>query len=190
MSVRSRLRPLAETLGVMLAVTTVGAAVGPARVALSTAVLSAPWTLVTSVYAHASVVHLLSNAVVVALAGTPVALVTTRLRFHAFFLATGALAGLAAVLLGASAVVGASGAAFALVGYVLAANPVAGLAGRIFGGSSWLVVGVVTVVALGLALVFSAPGSTLVGHAAGAALGLLAGLNGLLATGGEPGTER
>ena len=88
-----------------------------------------PWTLVTSVYAHSSLVHLLSNALALVVVGLVVETVTTRARFHAFFLATGVLAGVCQVFVsglsgGPAGVLGASGAILALVGYVLAANPV------------------------------------------------------------------
>ncbi|WP_089882784.1 rhomboid family intramembrane serine protease [Halogeometricum limi] len=148
--------------------------------ALAPPVLLPPWTLVTSVYAHAGPGHLLSNAVVVALAGTLVSLSTTRLRFHLFFVVTGALAGVAHVwatglLGGPTAVLGASGAAFALVGYVLAANPASGMLFDTLRLPPRVLVVLVAAVALGLTLAFSAPGSALVAHFAGAVMGLLAG---------------
>jgi membrane associated rhomboid family serine protease len=148
--------------------------------ALSPPVFIPPWTLVTSVYAHAGPAHLLSNAVVVALAGSLVSLSTTRLRFHAFFLTTGVLSGLAQVwltsLVGPSTgVLGASGAAFALVGYVITANPVSATVFDRLRLPPRVVVVVVAIVAGGLTLLFSAPGSALIAHLTGAILGLLAG---------------
>lgn len=147
---------------------------------LAPPVLSPPWALVTSVYAHSGPTHLLSNAVVVALAGTLVATSTTRLRFHAFFITTGVLAGLAHVWLGSlvgpsTGVLGASGAAFALVGYVVTANPVSSTVLDRLRLPPRLFVALVAVVAAGLTLLFSAPGSALVAHLTGALLGLLAG---------------
>lgn len=147
---------------------------------LAPPVIDPPWALVLSVYAHAGPAHLLSNAVVVAVASVPLVRATTRLRFHAFVIGTGALAGIAQVwaggLTGAStAVLGASGAAFALVGYVLVANSAStalldrlSLSGR---------AGVALLIAVGaaLALLFSAPGSALVAHLVGTVLGLVAG---------------
>lgn len=155
--------------------------------ALAPPVLLPPWTLVTSVYAHAGPAHLLSNAVVVALAGSLVALSTTRLRFHLFFVVTGMLSGLAHVwitgLFGpSSGVLGASGAAFALVGYVISANPVStSVLDRLRLPPRVLVV-IAAVVAVGLTLLFSAPGSALIAHLTGASLGLLAGRVQLLRT--------
>jgi membrane associated rhomboid family serine protease len=144
-----------------------------------------PWEFVTSVYAHSSLSHLASNAVVVLLAGSLVALSTTALRFHAFFLTSGALAGTAQVALnsvvgGPVAVLGASGAAFALVGYLVTGNPATtALVDRV-GVSTRAVAGLVAVVALLLTLTYSAPGSALVAHLVGAVCGLVAGRFSLL----------
>lgn len=144
-----------------------------------------PWTLVTSVYTHAGLAHLLANAAVVALVGPAVAYGTTRLRFHAFFVATGALAGLAQVWIGdlvgpAAGVVGASGATFALVGYLLAANPAsAALLDRLRLPSRAVAVAVAGA-ALLVTLLWSAPGSALIAHFTGATLGLVAGRLGVL----------
>lgn len=147
---------------------------------LAPPVLSPPWALVTSVYAHVGPAHLLSNAIVVAVAGGLVSLSTTRLRFHAFFLTTGVVAGFTQVWVAGvfgppTGVLGASGAAFALVGYVFAANPVSTALLDGLGVSPRGVVLIVAVVAGGLTLLFSAPGSALVAHLTGAVLGLLAG---------------
>ncbi|QZY00311.1 rhomboid family intramembrane serine protease [Halobaculum rubrum] len=193
-SARSRsnpLRPVAETLAAMAVVSgafwLVGAVARPlasSLFVLSTPVVVRPWTLVTSVYAHAGLGHLLANAVVVAVAGLPVAANTTRARFHAFVLATGALAGLAQVWLGGLlapsgvGVVGTSGAAFALVGYVVAANPAVDALGRLarrLDAPPRVVVGAVAVLALLVAVAFSGPGSALIAHVVGLACGLGAG---------------
>ncbi|SDM50849.1 Membrane associated serine protease, rhomboid family [Halogranum gelatinilyticum] len=176
--------PVVETLAAMAVVsllTWTAALVGLTGLfVLAPPVLSPPWALVTSVYAHAGPGHLVSNAVVVAVAGSLVAWSTTRLRFHAFFLTTGVLAGLAQVWLGGLfapgvGVLGASGAAFALVGYVLAANPVSSTLLDRFRLPPRVTVLLVAVVAGGLTLLFSAPGSALVAHLTGAVLGLVAG---------------
>lgn len=176
--------PVVETLAVMLLVSLVGWAgtvVGLIGLfVLAPPVHTPPWSLLTSVYAHAGPGHLLSNALLVVIAGGLVARTTTRLRFHAFFLATGVLAGLTQVWLGGLlgrpvAVLGASGAAFALVGYLLASNPLStGLLDRL-GLSPRVVVVIVAAVAGGLTLAFSPVGSALVAHFTGAVLGLFAG---------------
>ncbi|QZP37102.1 rhomboid family intramembrane serine protease [Halobaculum magnesiiphilum] len=183
------LRPVAETLVVMTVVSAafwlVGLLARPLAAylfVLSPPTVVHPWTLVTSVYAHAGVGHLLSNAVVVVVAGVPVAASTTRARFHGFVLATGALAGLAQVWLGGllvpTGVVGISGAAFALVGYVAAANPAAdalGRAARRLDVSPRLLVVAVGVLALAVTVVFSPAGSALISHFVGLLLGVGAG---------------
>ena len=85
-----------------------------------------PWTLLTSVYAHSGVFHLFSNALALLLLGPLVAYVTTPLRFHAFFVASGSFAGVVQVLVftpfSGAVVLGASGAIFALLGYALVGN--------------------------------------------------------------------
>lgn len=185
-SVRSAVvgNPVVETLVAMVVVsllTWVASFVGLISLfVLAPPVLLPPWTLVTSVYAHSGPAHLLSNAVVVALAGSLVAWSTTRLRFHAFFVTTGVLAGLAHVWIGSlvgppTGVLGASGAAFALVGYVITANPVSTTVLDRLRLPPRLLVVLVAVVAGGLTLLFSAPGSALIAHLTGAVLGLLAG---------------
>lgn len=139
-----------------------------------------PWTLVTSVYAHSGLVHLLSNAIALLVVGLVVEQVTTRARFHAFFIATGILAGLTEVLVGQftgqpTGVLGASGAILALVGYVLVANPVSGTIldrlrlrrGAQFG--LFVVLAVVVTIATGTA------GAALIAHFVGLLVGLVAG---------------
>jgi membrane associated rhomboid family serine protease len=152
--------------------------------ALSPAVVLEPWTLVTSTYAHGGPGHLLGNLLGLVLFGALVERVSSRLRFHAFFVVTGALAGLAEITLGSlfslqfRAVLGASGAVFGLLGYLLAGNELSdrllGAVGRA-SGSRWARVAVLVGVAAVLALALSAPGTALVGHAAGLLVGLVAG---------------
>jgi len=152
---------------------------------LAPPVAARPWTLVASVYAHAGVGHLVSNAVVLVVVGFAVESVTTRWRFHAFFLGVGMAAGVTQVvvsdLLGpATGVLGASGAVFGLVGYLLAGNPVTE---AVLG---WLPLGARSKIALLLAfavaatMVTAAPGVALVAHFTGFVLGAVAGWAGLL----------
>jgi membrane associated rhomboid family serine protease len=149
-----------------------------------------PWSLVTSIYAHAGPAHLLSNALLLALVGLIVEQSTTRFRYHAFFITTGALAGVSEVItsgfIGRSAgVLGASGAIFALLGYLIAGNPVSSsMLDRLkLGRRAQLAI--FAVLAVVVTLLTSAPGVALVAHFTGFLLGLLAGRTGLLAV-GEP----
>ncbi|AUX08425.1 rhomboid family protein/intramembrane serine protease [Halalkaliarchaeum desulfuricum] len=151
---------------------------------LSAPVSIAPWTVVTSVYAHANLAHLFGNALALVIVGPLVARRTTRLRFHLFFVSTGAIAGIAEVwfggLVGARAVLGASGAVFALMGYLLAGNRVsAALFDRIEVSPRMQLV-----LFVGLAVVVTiatwGPGIALVAHFTGLVLGLIAGRLGLL----------
>ena len=158
-----------------------------AAFALAAPVALRPWTLVTSVYAHASVAHLLANAVALAVVGFFIERQTSRARFHAFFLASGVLAGLAEVSLGGvvgppTMVLGASGAIFALVGYLLAGNRVAdAVLGDVQIGFRGQVLAFV-LVAGGLTLVTGGQRVALVAHFTGLLLGLAAGRVHLLRT--------
>jgi len=153
-----------------------------------------PWTLLTSVYAHAGVGHLLSNAVALVLVGVVLERYTTRARFHAFFVATGALAGLSQVWVGGflngvtgdamvgSAVLGASGAVLALYGYVLGGNRLTtAVADRLDVGPAleWVLALAVAAV---LTWMTASPGVALIAHFTGVLLGLAAGRLDLLAT--------
>lgn len=176
--------PTADLLAVFLVVFVAQEAAGIVGVPLGwfalAAPLAAPWTLLTSVYAHASVSHLLANAVALAIVGFALERSTTRARFHAFVLATGALAGLAELAVGSllggpTAVLGASGAILALYGYVLAGNPVTGgLLARIDLGRRGKLALLVLVAVL-VTLLTARTGVALVAHATGLGMGLVSG---------------
>jgi membrane associated rhomboid family serine protease len=154
--------------------------VGDGLFALAPPLLSRPWTLVTNVYAHASVPHLLGNAVALAAIGLAVERTSTRFRFHAFFILTGVLAAVVQVLVDGlfgspTAVLGASGAVFALVGYAVTGNA---LVHRLLrrlrpDRTTLLVVGGFVVSAV--VLLTAAPNVALVAHAVGFGAGLIAG---------------
>jgi membrane associated rhomboid family serine protease len=177
--------PTAELLGLFALVFLaqwVGGFVGfgLAFFALALPLSVAPWTLVTSVYAHATVDHLLANAVALAIVGFALERFTTRVRFHAYVLATGIVSGVAEVLVGgllggATAVLGASGAVLALYGYVLAGNPLTGGVLDRLELSRRAKLGLVAVVAIGLTLMTARSGVALVAHATGLVLGLVSG---------------
>jgi len=147
---------------------------------LYTPITLKPWTLVTSVYAHAGVAHLLGNSITLLIFGLLFERMVKSWAYHAFFVVTGAVAGLANVwaasVLGSSvAVVGGSGSIFAVMGYVLAGNTFSQtVLGRLRLGT-----GVQIVVGLGLAAlvtwVTASPGVALVSHFTGFLLGLGAG---------------
>jgi membrane associated rhomboid family serine protease len=147
--------------------------------------LRRPWTLVTTVYAHASLGHLLANAVGLAVVGVVLERSTTRARFHAFVLVTGMVSAAAEFLVGVAlgspvAVLGGSGAILASFGYVLAGNRVVG------GALSRLSLGrrgataLLLVVAVAVTLLTAGPGVALVAHCTGFAVGAVAGRVGVL----------
>ncbi|MFC4406417.1 rhomboid family intramembrane serine protease [Haloarchaeobius iranensis] len=153
--------------------------------------VSQPWTFVTSVYSHAGVGHLLSNAVALVLVGFILERYTTRLRFHLFFVGTGAIAGLSQVLLSGvfaalgvgrpAGVLGASGAVFALYGYVLGGNRLTDGLLRNLDIPEWVEYAAFLVVALVVTVATGAPGVALFAHFTGFLVGLAAGRANLLA---------
>jgi len=152
---------------------------------LAPPITASPWTIVTSVYAHGSIPHLVSNSLALLLAGLLVERRTTRVRFHLFFLTVGALAGIAQVvttgLLGpGTAVLGASGAVFGLIGYLLAGNVVAASLLDRLTLSRRAQFALFGLAALVVTVATGRPGVALVAHFTGLFLGLLAGSTGLL----------
>lgn len=174
---------MAVLIGVMQAALSVIGLAG--AFALSTPLSLAPWTVVTSVYAHGSISHLLANALVLLLVGPLVERRTTRPRFHAFVVAIGALAGIAQVTVGSligpqTAVLGLSGAVFALGGYLLAGNVVSATLFdrlRLSSRAQFALFGLAAVL---LTATTAAPGVALIAHAVGAFCGLVTGRVGLL----------
>lgn len=177
-------RPTLTTLLLFAAVFAVQAVgdtfgAGPKVFALATPLADRPWTVVLSVYAHASPTHLAANAVALAILGPFVGYVTTSVRFHAFFVGSGAAAGVAQILAtlpnGSKPVLGASGAIFALLGYLLVGNRASerALSWVPLGWLAWLVLFVG--VAAGVTLATAAPGVALVAHFTGFLLGAVAG---------------
>jgi len=146
-----------------------------------------PLTILTSIYAHASLGHLIANSIVLLLAGLALERRTTWLRFHLYFIAVGALAGVAQVvvtgLVGpATAVLGASGAVFGLVGYLLAGNAVTTTLRQRLRLSPRVQVAIYAVAAVAVTLLTGQPGVALVAHFTGLFVGLVAGAVGILET--------
>ena len=148
--------------------------------ALAPPVETRPWALVTSVYAHGSVGHLAANAIALVLFGLLVERRTTRIRFHAFFLGTGMIAGLAEIYVsglvgGPVAVLGASGAIFGLLGYLLAGNVVSETLFDRIQLSGRAQIGLFVVIAAIVTIATGRPGVALIAHFTGLVLGLIAG---------------
>lgn len=152
---------------------------------LSAPLEAEPWTLVTSVYAHSSESHLVANSLGLVLFGWPIARATSRIRFHVYFVATGAIAGASHIVagqylppeagVGGSAVLGASGAVFALMGYLVASNRLSsGLANRLE-VPFWAAVTIVVVLAVAITVATGSDGAALVAHFTGFLVGVAAG---------------
>lgn len=189
--------PTLTTLAVMVVVFVVQQVAGIVGLgglfALSLPLLARPWTILTSVYAHAGLSHLLGNALALALGGLLVERVTTSARFHTFFVGVGVLSGvtqvavvglLGPVLPGVPArvsVLGASGAILGLYGYLLGGNRLteAVVGGIELSARAQLALG--AILAAVITLLTANPGVALVAHFTGLLLGWLAGRSGLLA---------
>lgn len=88
-----------------------------------------PWTIVTSIFSHASVRHLVVNLIAFWLFGRIVERGSSRLRFYGFVLVVGAGSGIAELAVGYilgdfRIVLGLSGVVFGLFGYFLTSNRV------------------------------------------------------------------
>jgi membrane associated rhomboid family serine protease len=163
-----------------------------AMFALAPPLTERPWTVVTSVYGHWGVDHLLTNAVGVLIAGALVERNTTFGKFHAYVLLTGVASALSellvAMVLGPYvpwittnvAVMGISGSVMALIGYLLASNTVTtAVIGR-FSLSPRAQLAVVVGVAAVITYLTAGPHVAIVAHFAGLVLGLVAGHQRLL----------
>ena len=148
---------------------------------LSPPVSDHPWTIVTSIYAHSGIGHLVSNSIALLLFGWPVARATTRVRFHLFVILSGSLAGLTQIILtDTTGVLGASGAVFALLGYLLAGNRLSSSLAGLVDIPTWLTLTVFVVVAAVVTVATASPGVALIAHFVGLVVGLLAGRVGVL----------
>ncbi|MFC7026931.1 rhomboid family intramembrane serine protease [Halomicroarcula sp. GCM10025324] len=189
--------PTLVTLSVLVAVFAGQQALGlfvrqRALLALSNPLLVQPWTLVTSVYAHTSLSHLVANALMLALVGLLVERQTTRGRFHLFFLGTGMLSGVSQVTVAAvlapivpwmsanGSVIGASGAIFALFGYLLASNRLTETVVAGFELAPRTQLALAGLFAVGITLATATPGVALIAHFTGLLLGVLSGRGHLL----------
>lgn len=154
---------------------------------LSPPVSEHPWTVVTSIYAHNGLGHLVSNGIALLIFGWPVARATTRVRFHLFVIVSGSLAGLTQILVtDVAGVLGASGAVFALLGYLLAGNRLSSSLASLVEIPTWLALTVFVIIAAIVTLATASPGVALIAHFIGLMVGLLAGRIGVL----DPGSRR
>lgn len=146
-----------------------------------------PWTLLTSVFAHADLGHLLQNLLGLAILGFVLERRTSPARFYAFFLVTGVVAGAMQVAVAVlvfdqsgAAVLGASGAIFALFGYVLAGNRLTEAATSGISVRARTQLLAVVVLAVALTVVTAGERSALIAHFTGLVIGILAGREHLL----------
>lgn len=139
-----------------------------------------PWTLLTSVLAHGSTLHLATNAIGLFVIGLVLERRTEPWRFYAFFLVVGVVAGAMEVTVAQAlgrrvAVLGASGAIFGLFGYLLAGNPFTDAVADRLSVDPRVAILVVIGVALAITWLTRGRRVALVAHFTGLVLGLLAG---------------
>jgi len=153
--------------------------------ALSAPIAERPWTVVTSVYAHAGPWHLLSNVALLALVGLAVERRSTAIRFHAFVLLMGIAANasqvaVSSVFVDGVHVLGISGAVFALLGYVATGNRLTSTILDSLHVPRNLQLVVYLLLAVIVTVLTAEPGVALVGHFVGLFLGLVAGAGNVL----------
>ena len=177
--------PTAQTLAVILgvfALQQVTALLEAARMLflLEAPLVAHPWTVVTSVYAHAGPSHLLGNAVALILLGLLLERRTSAFQYHLFFISAGAVAGLAQVVLGSltglpQGVLGASGAIFAVLGYLMAGNTASMTLVDSLRLPPRVQLGLGAIIAVGVTVTTGGADVALIAHFTGLLLGLVAG---------------
>ncbi|WP_136688479.1 rhomboid family intramembrane serine protease [Halorhabdus amylolytica] len=176
--------PTTTLIGVMVVVfllQTLLAVFGtPLVFALAWPLSDRPWTLLTSVLAHGSVLHLATNVLFLFGLGLVLERRTEPWRFYAFFLVVGAIAGTMEVTVRYALgeivpVLGASGGIFGLLGYLLAGNRLTdAVADRITIDPR---VAILVVIGVALAITWLTRGRrvALIAHFTGLVVGLVAG---------------
>ena len=128
----------------------------------ASAAFSQPWRIVTSLFAHGSPLHLLSNMFSLFVIGRMLEPALGRIRYFALFLVSG-IGGLAAVALvvPSNPVLGASGAIFGMLGALLVLI-------RRFGGNATQIL---VIVGINLVIGFIVPGVAWQAHVGGFLIG-------------------
>lgn len=126
-----------------------------------------PWTPITAIFLHGSIVHILLNMYSLFVFGPPLESLLGRARFLALYLVSGFGGSVAVLLLSpGTPVLGASGAIFGLMGAFFVIQ-------RRLGGSNMQIF---IVIAINLAAGFFIPGISWQGHVGGLVAGGLVGL--------------
>lgn len=180
------MRATKQTLGIMGIVfavqfiaTTLSLPTSPYFI-LNTPVLENPWTILSSVYAHAGIGHLLSNSIALLVFGYIVENMTNEKRFHLFFVTSGIIAGISQVLISgliseSVGVLGASGAVFALIGYSIIGNNFSNTFIDRLGIDVWKTVALYILLAISITYMTASPNVALFAHAVGFILGAVGG---------------
>ncbi len=154
--------------------------VGVAWFGLSFPLLVRPWTVVMSVFAHASSMHLVVNIAAFWLFGRIIERGSSAPRFYGFVLGVGMIGGIAELTVGfvlgeARLVLGLSGVVFGLFGYLVTSNRVSGVVfDRVRISWQWQLV-LFGGVAVLVSVVTAADQVAVVAHFTGLFIGLFAG---------------
>lgn len=140
-----------------------------------------PWTLITAVYAHASLSHLLSNIIAIAIFGIGLEQITTPRRFHLFFYLVGLISMLSFSIRNLIVaeriipVLGASGSMLAMFSYLAVANPLGHRFIAWVDPSKWIQIVVFTSLSALIAILGATPRGAVTAHFTGLLLGIAAG---------------
>lgn len=139
-----------------------------------------PWTIVTSVFAHADSMHLAVNVFAFWLFGRIIERESSAVRFYGFVVVVGVAAGIAELSVGsvfgeARLVLGLSGVVFGLFGYVVTSNRVTGVVFDRVQIPWWWQIVLFSAVAVVVSVVTATDQVAVVAHFTGLLIGLLAG---------------
>lgn len=140
------------------------------------------WTIISSVYSHAGLGHILSNTISLVIVGILFEQYVSDKKYHTFFLFSGVAAGIAQVVFSfvvsdMVGVIGASGSIYAMAGYVLMANDISQHVVEGIDFKKWQLALILTIISISITILTAAPNVALVAHAFGMILGLCIGLN-------------
>lgn len=140
-----------------------------------------PSSIILNIYSHAGFGHLVSNLIALVVFGYLVESVTTRFKFHAFFVITGIIASIAEITFWimfngtAIQVLGASGAIFGLMGYVLTGNNLSRSVINTLELTKPQIIGLFIIVSILITLSTGGSGVALIAHGTGLVIGLVSG---------------
>jgi membrane associated rhomboid family serine protease len=132
-----------------------------------------PWTFVTAMFLHGSLVHLMFNMLALVIFGLVLEQTLGTKKFLILYFSTGIFAGLASVLF-YNSVIGASGAIFGIIGALVALKPK--MIVYLYGLPVPMYIAGILYAAIDLFGVFFPSNTANIAHLAGSLIGLILGL--------------